>query len=176
MAARPESIPRKTSDLDRFELRVFQAVRDLKQATRREVGKILRVKDDPHSHRARAALVRLTHEGFLKLYGQRRGAYYTVANRVVGPLPRPCRATAANDCRGQLCSPGLSQSALGPSRATTGPTVAQQLYWGGLFQLSLPRVNSTVIRAMSKGGLAWALRSCAVSKTAGSSGPQQLAR
>ncbi len=75
MAVKPE---RKITDLQGFELRVYQAVDKLGKATRREVGKLLRVRDDPHAHKSRSVLVRLVHEGLLQLHGKRRAAYYTV--------------------------------------------------------------------------------------------------
>ncbi len=83
------NLKRKISELTKIELRVLDVVKKLtdekdedgspKRATRWEVGKFLRLKDDPHSHKTRLVLVRLAHEGFLKINGKRRASFYTIS-------------------------------------------------------------------------------------------------
>jgi len=80
---------RKVGELERFELRVYNAVKKLsgekaengsaKKATRSEVGRLLRIEKDPYYFKTRTALVRLAHEGLLKLHGEKRNSYYTIA-------------------------------------------------------------------------------------------------
>lgn len=75
--------------LTKMELRVLDAVKRIsnekdeegstKRATRKEVGKLMRLTDDPHSHKTRSILVRLAHEGFLKINGKRRASFYTIS-------------------------------------------------------------------------------------------------